>query len=95
MEATKNLKFNKHHVTDGEIKARVWYSLDNRCDKRPCVTIYEKDYERNLVKLFDRSVYQNDSDTMTDYFEKGRVVLFEDHMLYAAARKRAEANQTN
>ena len=30
---------------------------------------------------------------MTDYFDKGRVVLFEDHPLYATARQRAEAEQ--
>ena len=33
----------------------------------------------------------NDTDTMTDYFDKGRVVLFEDHILYAKARERAES----
>jgi hypothetical protein len=29
---------------------------------------------------------------MTDYFDKGRVVLFEDHKMYSAARARAELN---
>jgi len=83
------MKFNKHHVTDGTVKARVYYSLDNRTDKRPCVTLYAKDYGNELNKLFP-DTYKNDTDIMTDYFEKGRVVLFADHPMYAAARKRAE-----
>lgn len=48
------IKFNKHNVTDTEtkIKARVLYSLDNRIDGRKCVTIYAKDYDRSLGKIF-------------------------------------------
>ena len=83
------IRFNKYHVTDGTTKARVFYSRDNRTDRRNCVTIYAKDYDRLLGRLFPE--YQNDSDSMTDYSDQGRVVLFEDHPLYAAARKRAEA----
>ena len=85
------IKFNKHNVTDTEtkIKARVLYSLDNRVDGRKCVTIYAKDYDRSLGKIFNE--YENDTDTMTDYFDAGRVVLFEDHILYAKARERAES----
>lgn len=85
------IKFNKHNVIDTEtkIKARVLYSLDNRIDGRKCVTIYAKDYDRSLGKIFNE--YENDTDTMTDYFDKGRIVLFEDHILYAKARERAES----
>ena len=54
------IKFNKHNVTDTEtkIKARVLYSLDNRIDGRKCVTIYAKDYDRSLGKIFNE--YEND-----------------------------------
>lgn len=85
------IKFNKHNVTDTEtkIKARVLYSLDNRVDGRKCVTIYAKDYDRSLGKIFNE--YENDTDTMTDYFDAGRVILFEDHPLYKQARERAES----
>lgn len=84
------IKFNKYNVTNGAVKARVWYSLDNRVDGRKCVTIYAKDYSDALGTLF-RDSYENNTDTMTDYFEKGTVRLFQDHPLYAAARARAEA----
>lgn len=85
------IKFNKHNVTDTEtkIKVRVLYSLDNRIDGRKCVTIYAKDYDRSLGKIFTE--YKNDTDTMTDYFDAGRVILFEDHPLYKQARERAES----
>ena len=85
------IKFNKHHVTDGTTKARVWYSKDNRTDGRACVTIYSKDYDRALGRLFDAE-YANDTDLMTDYFDKGKVVLFADHPLYSAACARVALN---
>ena len=86
------IKFNKFNVTDTDTKkkARVHYSVDNRIDGRKCVTIYAKDYDNCLDKLFG-SVYINETDSMTDYFEKGRVVLFEGHALYESARIRATA----
>ena len=86
------IKFNKYNVTNGTDKAKISYSLDNRGDKRSCVTIYAKDYDRALGRIFPDE-YTNNSDMMTDYFEKGRVVFFDDHPLYAAARAQAEAVQ--
>jgi hypothetical protein len=83
------VKFNEFNVTNGEIKARVFYSIGNRIDGRACVTLYDKDYDRNLGKIFAKE-YKNDSDSMTDYFEAGRVVLFEDSPYYEAALKIAK-----
>ena len=83
------IKFNKYNVTNGEIKARVHYSLDNRIDGRKCVTLYAKDYDRSLGEIF-KDIYVNDTDSMTDYFDKGRVALFEAHPLYSIARKKVE-----
>lgn len=79
------IKFNKFNVTNGTDKARVHYCLDNRSDGRDCVTIYDKDYGQALGRIFDDE-YTNNTDTMTDYFDKGRVVLFADNPLYATAR---------
>lgn len=84
------IKFNRHHVTNGTVKARIWYSLDNRVDGRKCVTMYAKDYGGDLGKIFGDE-YKNDTDTMTDYFDTGKVSLFENHPLYQVARDRAEA----
>ena len=91
-KAKPMIKFNKHNVTNGAAKARVTYHLDGRVDDRECVTIYDKDYGHALYDVFgDDDIYTNDTDTMTDYFCKGRIVLFANHTLYAAARERAEA----
>ena len=89
---TASVKFNKFNVTNGTVKARVFYSLDNRADGRKCVTLYAKDYGHALGRILG-DAYKNDTDILTDYFDQGRAVLFENHPLYAAARARAEANQ--
>lgn len=83
------IKFRKHYVTNGEVKARVSYSIDNRIDNRKCVTLYAKDWTRNLGKLFQD--YQNDTDSLSDYFDEGRVILFEGHPFYSDARNVANS----
>lgn len=89
-----NIRFLKHKVINDTTKqsARVTYSLDNRTDGRKCVTIYAKEYGAQLSKVVDPKLVSNQTDTMTDYFCKDTVRLFEDHPLYAAARKRANEN---
>ena len=83
------VKFHLHYVTNGTTKARVHYSLDNHVSGRQNVTLYAKDYDRSLGKVLSNG-YVNDTDLMTDYFDKGRVRLFEDHPLYKEARAAAE-----
>lgn len=82
-----NIKFNKYYVTDGTIRARVSYSAGARVDGRKAVTLYAKDYDSRLGKIFT-DCYINDSDLMTDYFDKGRVTLFENSPYYEAALQR-------
>jgi len=89
------VKFNKFHVTNGTVKARVSYALDNRADGRRVVTLYAKDYGHALGSLFLDGDYENDTDFQTDYFDKGRVRLFETHPLYAVARARVEHFQAD
>ena len=83
------IKFNKYHVTDGTTKARVSYSLDNRIDRRKVVTLYAKDYNHSLGAIFTAEA-ENDTDSMTDYFETDTVRLFENHPLYSIARNSAK-----
>ncbi len=83
------MKFRKYFVENGEFKARVFYSLDNRVDGRKCVTIYAKDYAGQLGKVF--AEYKNDTDSMTDYFDQGHVDLFEDNKFYNEARTAVES----
>lgn len=83
------VKFNKFFVSSGPLRARVFYSLDNRTDGRRCVTLYARDYSDALGVILAGS-YINDTEIQTDYFGKGRAVLFESHPLYPSARARAE-----
>jgi hypothetical protein len=83
------IKFRQYYVANDLFKAKVSYHMDGRIDKRKCVTLYARDWCRNLRHLFQDG-YINESDIMTDYFEQGRVVLFEDNIHYPEARKVAE-----
>jgi hypothetical protein len=76
------IKFNKYNVTNGTEKARVHYMINNRIDGRECVTIYAKGYDDSL-SFIDGVI--NNTDTMTDYFEKDRVYIFKGNPLYESA----------
>jgi hypothetical protein len=86
------LKFNKHNVTDGTRKARITYSAFQMISTgQDCVTLYAKDWQsgRTLGEIFaDLGGYQNDTDSSSDYFEKGRVRIIKGSPLYAAALAR-------
>lgn len=82
------IKLNKHHVTNGTIKARVSYSRAVLNNGRDCVTLYAKDYTGDIGRIFSDN-YENNTDIMTDYFEKGRVRIYADSPLWAAACARA------
>lgn len=83
------IKFRQYYVANDLFKARVSYHMDGRIDKRKCVTLYAKDWSRELRHIFQYG-YINESDLMADYFEQGHVVLFEDNKHYPEARKFAE-----
>ncbi len=85
-----NIKFMKHYVTDGTLKARVHYSAFKMVSTgADCVTLYAKDYAdgRVLSQIIENG-YENDTDSQSDYFEKGRVRILTDSPLYAPALAR-------
>jgi hypothetical protein len=80
------IRLLKHSVTNGTTKARVFYShghINRDGALRECVTIYAKDYDRALGKIF--ATYENGSDSMTDYFEQGHVRIFTTDAMYQQA----------
>ena len=87
------MKFNQFNVTNGTSTVRVRYDMDNRIDGRKCVSIYAKNYGHSLGEMFQDADYRNDTDFQTDYFDKGKVVLFEGHPLYETARAKVIAFQ--
>ena len=86
------IKFNKHNVrnTETNAKARVHYSVTTDIKNRKAVFIYAKDYGHALRNVMPEA-YENNTDTMTDYFETGTVRLYEGDNLYEAALARATA----
>jgi len=84
------IKFQQYYVTNGTDKVKISYSLDNRVDGRKCVTIYSQEYAQNTFRNIFGEIAKNDSDSMTDYFEKSRANIFEDHPQYKVAREKAE-----
>lgn len=91
-ESVGSVRMMKHFVTNGTKKARVSYSafVMNSTGK-PCVTLYAKSWEdgRVLAEIIPEG-YENNTDSMTDYFEKGRVRILEASPLYAQAIARAQ-----
>ena len=85
------IKFNRHNVTNGTAKARCYYSRTTLRDGRECVTIYAKEYGRELGAMFP--TVENETDSQTDYFEKDRVRIFAGDPLFAAACARCTANE--
>lgn len=84
------IRLMKHYVTNGTTKARVWYSRGVLTNGRDCVTLYAKDYTGSLGLVFAGDPnYKDDTDTMTDYFDKGMVRIYPDSPLWDAAVARA------
>jgi hypothetical protein len=89
------IKFNKYHIidTDTKVKARAKYIACGRIDGRRSVRVYARDYDDNLGKIFG-NLYKNETDILTDYFEKGHVTFFEDSPFYLDALKQVKTPLT-
>lgn len=87
------IRLMKHYATNGTEKAKVSYSRCVLTNGKDCVTIYAKDYTGSLGRVFaGNAMYENDTELMTDYFEKGRVRVYPDNPLWDAATARAKRN---
>lgn len=84
------VKFQKHYVTNGTVKARVHYSAFTMASTgQDCVTLYAKTHGdgRKLAEIIEEG-FEDNTDLMTDYFEKGRVRIIKGSEHYAAALER-------
>lgn len=92
------IRFMKHYVTDGQVKARVFYTRGQRYVKQPDgsrvlrdgVSIYAKDYGRTL-RQFPALMAENGTDISTDYIEQDSAFLLPEHPMHAAALARCAA----
>ena len=83
MTTTKTLKFfyNGIKANGGKLQ-RAWYSVGNNRDRSNTITIYKGDYERFSSEVHESFKVENNTEIMTDYFEKDRIRVLEDHELY-------------
>ena len=74
--------YNGIKGSDGKLQ-KCWYS-DGKLIGFPegTLTIYAKEYCRFTAEVRDSFKVENDSDTMTDYFESDRIRVTPDHPLY-------------
>ncbi len=86
---SQEIRFMKHYVTDGTLKARIHYSASAIISGQKCVTLYAKSHDDGpkLAAIFP-GTYKNDTDMMTDYFETGLARILEGDALYPAALSR-------
>jgi hypothetical protein len=88
------IKLRRHYCQlDNGPRVRCWYSRGSLRTAPDAVTIYAKTYCDNLSDVFPADRVENDTDTMTDYFEKDRVrilpgdPLWDEACAMAAAKK--------
>lgn len=87
----ENVRFLMYKVVKGEKSCKVWYSYSNYEHKgvqKEYIKIYEEGYSNNLNEIFPNVV--NNSDSMTDYFEKSRVTIEKDSPYWEKAFEMVE-----
>ena len=82
------IKFNLYNVTNGTEKAKIHYTIGGLVGDNTTITLYAREYGNDLHKIFANVI--NNTDSMADYFEKGKVRIPITSEYYAAARAAAE-----
>jgi len=82
------VRMMKHYVQDPSTgrKCRVYYSYSSATENtfgKEMITIRSKSLLDDLSKVFPNAI--NNSDSMTDYFEKDRVRIFPEDKLWNTA----------
>ena len=93
-----NIKLRRYNCQrDNGPRIRCWYSRGSLRTAPDAVTIYAKSYADSLADVFPPERVKNNTDHMTDYFEKDRVrilpgdPLWEDACAMAATKGRKTA----
>lgn len=84
-EATAGIRFywNGIKINGGKL-IPCYFSMDNYHDGHKGVTIYAREYSGDLPRKYFAVI--NNSDSMTDYFEKDRAEVTPEHPLYKFVR---------
>ena len=88
------IRFLKHKVTFGSkaegnlIEVKCYYWHFTHVDGKHGVHICAKEYGRELSKIF--SGVRNETDTMTDYFEKDTLAIYPGQQYYEEVKQMAD-----
>ena len=84
------IKLNKHNVTNGTIKARVWYSMNQNLAGARVAQIMPKSFDDGaLLALIFPENYRNATDAQQDCYHMGAVKFTSGHPLFEAIKSRA------
>ena len=89
--------FNGIKDGKGSKLQKAWFSLGGLTSKYPAetITIYARDYCRFSEKVRACFSVQNDTDTMTDYFDSDRIRVIPSHPLYPAVQAAMRAQDAH
>ncbi len=95
MTATFKFFWNGIKVNNGPLQ-KASFSIGNTLNHpQGTITIYAKNYRRFSAEAWEAFDVQNDSDSMTDYFESDRIRVRPDHPFYAQALKAVHASDAH
>lgn len=83
-------KLQKAHYSKGNLVA---WAMEKFGYDSETITIYAREYTGFSAEVRELFTVENDTDTMTDYFEKDRIRVKKDHPLYAQVLKGYEAQE--
>lgn len=92
-----NLKFFYNGIKGSDGKLQKCYFWESRGNfPEGTITIYAKEYKRFSAEVREHFTVENNTDSMTDYFEEDRIRVNPSHPLYAqvkAALDKVEARK--
>ena len=90
---TNTLKFFYNGIKANGGKLQKAHFSDSPLHNRPAgtITIYARDYSRFSAEIREAFTVENDTDSMTDYFENDRIRVEPNYPLYAEVKKAVDA----
>ena len=88
--ATLKFYYNGIKVNGGKLQKANICETELRNHPKGTITIYARDYRRFSVEVAESFTVQNDTDSMTDYFDSDTIRVEPSHPLYAEVKAAAD-----
>jgi hypothetical protein len=76
------MKFQTHGIKTSQGLEKAWYMLSTLTNGRACITVCADGYKSFSKEVRDAFIVENNTEIMTDYFEKDSFRVFPDHPLF-------------